>query len=150
MAGSFAVNNIPYDHASLELTIDDLVVVGRRGISFEYGFDVMKLFGATREALSRTDGIFNVEDQEITMLESDYHSIVAKFGNGFMTEQAKFAGLLTYAVPGNPIHRVDFVDMRIITAAHDYQQGPDGLEVSVTTSAMKLKIVGYDPANRAA
>lgn len=148
MSGSFAVNNIPYDHASLELTIADLVVVGRRGISFEHGFDVTKLFGASREALSRTPGVYNVEDQEITVLQSDYFSIIAKLGNGYMTEEATFAGLLTFEFPGEPLHKVEFINQRIIGDAHDHQQGPDGLEVSLTCSTMRLKIDGIDPAKK--
>lgn len=147
MAGSFAVNSVPYDNAALELTLDDLVIVGRRGISFEHGFEVEKLFGATREAIARTPGVHNVEDVEITMYQSDYFSLVAKMGNGYMSEEKTFSGMLTYNYPGEKIHTVEFVGMRIITDAHDIQQGPEGVEVSVTCSVMRLKIDGFDPVN---
>lgn len=150
MAGSFAVNSVPYDHASLELSLDDLVMVGRRGISFEHGFDVVKQFGASREALSRTPGVYNVEDVEITLLQSDYFSLITKLGSGYMSEDAKFAALLTFNFTNEQIHTVDFIGMRIIKDAHDHQQGPDGLEVTVTCSVMRLKIDGIDPVNKSA
>jgi hypothetical protein len=149
MAGSFAVNSVPYDNAALELTLDDLVIVGRRGLSFEHGFEVEKLFGATREAIARTPGVHNVEDVEVTMYQSDYFSLIAKFGNGYMSEDKKFSGMLTYSYTNEQIHTVEFIGMRIITDAHDIQQGPEGIEVTVTCSVMRLKIDGFDPVNTA-
>lgn len=150
MAGSFAVNSVPYDNASLELTVDDLVIVGRRGLSFEHGFEVEKLFGATREAISRTPGVHNVEDTEITTYLSDYFSIVNKMGNGWMSEDKRFSMMLTFNFTNELIHTVEFIGCRCIKDAHDYQQGPEGLECNLTISIMRLKIDGFDPVNVAA
>jgi hypothetical protein len=147
MSGSFTVNSVPYDNASVEFSADDLIIVGRRGISFEHGFEVEKLFGATREAIARTPGVHNVEDTEITMYLSDYFSLIAKLGNGYMSEEKKFSAMLTFNFTNELIHTVEFVGMRIIKDAHDYQQGPEGLECSLTTSVMRLKIDGFDPVN---
>jgi len=142
------VKNVPYDFANLEIDINNTIVSGLRGISWEHGFEVEKLFAAAREAIGRTEGVYNVEDVELTLYESSYHELITALGAGYMTEAARFPMSLSYAHPDAPTVDVQFQDCRIIKDAHDHQQGAEGLECSVTLSVMKVVVKGIDPAKR--
>lgn len=138
------INNVPYDFHSGELDLGDLLLSGLRGISFEHGMDGEKIFGTAREAYDETDGAYNVEDGELTMLETTYLALVAKLGNGYMVK--RFDGSFTLKhQSSSEIVFYELQRMRIKGDAHDYSQGPEGLEVSVTVSIMKVKVNGFDP-----
>lgn len=139
-----AQDHIPFDFQSIELDLDGLIVEGLRGVSFEHGFERSKIFGATREALDETIGVYDVQDFELTMLESAHTTIIAKLGKGYMTK--RFDLSVTYNFPDKPTKTVELQNCRIKSESHDYQQGPDGLEVSITCSAMKALINKLDPA----
>lgn len=139
-----AQDHIPFDFQSLELDLDGTIVEGLKGISFEHGFEREKIYGSTREALDETIGVYSVEDPELTMLESTHTMIITKLGSGYMTKQFDLS--VTYNFPDRPTKTVELQKCRIKSEAHDYQQGPEGLEVSVTLSAMKVLINKLDPA----
>lgn len=144
---SAIVNRVPYAWASIEIDLDDLIIGGARSISYEHGMEVEKIRGAGREALGRTEGDYNAEDSELVVLESDYLLIVQKLGPGYMLKVFQIS--VARAHPGEPVVTDELVDCRIIGDAHDYQQGPEGLEVSLTISIMKVKPNGVDPVRAA-
>jgi hypothetical protein len=144
---SAVVNRVPYDWASIEIDCDDLILQGARSISYEHGMEVEKNFGASREALNRTEGVYSAEDGELTLLESDYRLLIQKFGPGYMRKVFQIS--VSYSHANEPTITDELIDCRIIGDAHDKQQGPDGLEVSLTISIMKIKASGIDPVNAA-
>lgn len=138
------INNVPYDFHSGELDCGDLLLSGCRGISFEHGMDGEKVFGSAREAYDETDGAYNVEDGELTLLETTYLALVGHLGNGYMVK--RFDGSFTLShQSSSELVFYELGRMRIKSEAHDYSQGPEGLEVSVTVSIMKVKVNGLDP-----
>jgi hypothetical protein len=146
MATKKKVNNVPYDFAAVTVDLDDQIIRGLRSISWEHGMEVEKNFGSDREAINRTEGVYNAEDTEVTMLESDYFRLVNHLGNGYMRKV--FQSSLAYGFDGEPVHTAELFDCRIIGDAHDYSQGPEGLEVSLTLSIMKIKVDGIDPVKK--
>lgn len=139
------VNQVPYDFASIEFDIDGLLTVGLRSLSYEHGMEVEKNFGASREAINRTDGVYSAEDAEVTLLMSDYRALIAQLGNGYM--KRVFPAAAVYGHDGGETYTDELIDCRIIMDAHDHSQGPEGLEVSITLSVMKVKPNGVDPVN---
>jgi hypothetical protein len=132
------INQVSYDFENIRIDVAGRELTGITSISYEQNVETEKEYGAGREAYDSTEGVINVEDGEMTLKEFEYRNLIEALGPGYLTKAARFDVSVTYGHDGEPTYSDTLQRCRIISDAHDAQQGADGLEVTVGLQIMKI------------
>jgi hypothetical protein len=143
------INNVAYDYENIKIDLGGTEALGARSVSYEWGFESEKQYGAGREALDATEGVFNVEDSTLTLTLPEFENLKERLGAGYMTKAARFDVSVSYSHAGEPIITDTLERCRIIKVSRDHQQGAEALEVELTLQVMSLKTNGLNPASAA-
>lgn len=141
------INGTTYDYENIRIDVDGFEDIGIRSINYEDTVETEKQFGAGREAIDATEGVYEAQDGTMTMLWYAYRNMIERMGNGNMSKSNRFDISVSFAHEGEETQTDTLERCRIIGKARDHEQGPEGLEVEVTIQIMKILENGIDPIN---
>lgn len=132
------LNGHEYSFASLEVMVNNIVVVGLKSISYAPKKDVGKVYGTLPQKIGRTRG------KEDPTCELDLYSIewevirqsLGDNGQGYMEKPCNI--MVTRQEPGRPVIQDYLVSCQVTNVANSGSDGTDALVVKVTFDVMRI------------